>query len=247
MENSLQLFKFEDKQVRTVEMDNEVYFVGKDVCDILGFSNSSDAIKYHCRGVEKFYPISDSLGRMQNTRVITEGDLNRLIMNSEKPEAKKFEEEVMEVILPTIRKTGKYEIPKPKQIQISLNADYVKDRIEISKLFGFEGNQAMLSANRVFKKELGRDLLDEFGVELISPVKDKLFTPTDLGKEINISAIKMNEMLQAAGFQTNNKGQWMPTEKGKPYCEVLDTGKKRSNGTPIKQLKWYSKVMEVII
>jgi len=136
---------------------------------------------------------------------------------------------------------------KPKYIEVNLNASYVKDRIEIAKIFGFEGNQAILSANKMFKKELGRDLLDEFGVELISPVKDKLFTPTELGKESNISAIKMNEMLQAAGFQANSKGQWMPTEKGKPYCEVLDTGKKRSNGTPIKQLKWYSKVMDVLI
>lgn len=88
MENQLTIFNFENSPVRTINIDNDVWFVGKDVCKILAYANESDALKYHCRGVEKFYPIPDSLGRNQNTRVISEADLNRLILHSEMPKAR---------------------------------------------------------------------------------------------------------------------------------------------------------------
>ncbi|MCX5617009.1 Bro-N domain-containing protein [Bombella sp. TMW 2.2559] len=101
-------FSFSGHDVRVVQKDGEPLFVGKDICDALGFSNSSKAMDDHCRGVTKRYPISDSLGRTQKVRVLTEGDVMRLIVRSKLPAAQEFEALVFDTILPTIRRTGSY-------------------------------------------------------------------------------------------------------------------------------------------
>ncbi|MFY3460031.1 Bro-N domain-containing protein [Achromobacter xylosoxidans] len=97
--------------VRAVEIGGEVYLVGRDVALALGYADTINAIKQHCRGVAKHHPIPDSLGRMQETRILSEGDMYRLIVNSHLPTAEKFEAWVFDEVLPTIRKTGRYSAP----------------------------------------------------------------------------------------------------------------------------------------
>lgn len=97
--------------VRAVEIDGEVYLVGRDVALALGYADTVNAIKQHCRGVAKHHPIPDNLGRMQETRILSEGDMYRLIVNSHLPTAEKFEAWVFDEVLPTIRKTGRYSAP----------------------------------------------------------------------------------------------------------------------------------------
>ncbi|HHW4669561.1 MAG TPA: BRO-N domain-containing protein, partial [Xylella fastidiosa subsp. multiplex] len=100
-------FQFESHAVRTVVDDHgEVWFVGKDVADVLGYTNHNKALGDHCRGVTKCYPIPDSLGRSRETRIISEPDMLRLIVSSKLPAAERFERWVFEEVLPTIRKTG---------------------------------------------------------------------------------------------------------------------------------------------
>lgn len=99
-------FSFQTSTIRTVTLDGEHWFVGKDVCNALGYANPSDAIKQHCRGVAKRYPIVDALGRTQEVRIIREPDLYRLIVGSTLPAAQEFEAWVFEEVLPTLRKTG---------------------------------------------------------------------------------------------------------------------------------------------
>ena len=94
--------------LRVVNNDeNNPKFVARDVCAALGIINPSDAIKNlddDEKGVEKVY----TLGGVQNTLVITESGLYALIMRSNKPAAREFRKWVTSVILPTIRKTGKF-------------------------------------------------------------------------------------------------------------------------------------------
>lgn len=97
--------------VRAVEVDGEVFLVGKDVALALGYADTVNAIKQHCRGVAKHHPIPDSLGRTQEARILSEGDVYRLIINSKLPSAEPFERWVFDEVLPTIRKTGRYSAP----------------------------------------------------------------------------------------------------------------------------------------
>jgi len=105
-------FQFDDHAVRTVVDDNgEIWFVGKDVATVLGYSDTVNALKQHCRGVVKRHPILDTLGRQQEVRIISEPDLFRLVVNSKLPAAERFERWVFEDVLPAIRKTGSYSAP----------------------------------------------------------------------------------------------------------------------------------------
>ncbi|MFA1682518.1 BRO-N domain-containing protein [Achromobacter dolens] len=96
--------------VRTVEIDGEVYLVGKDVALALGYADTVNAIKQHCKGVAKHHPLQTA-GGMQEVRILAEGDVYRLIVNSRLPSAEKFEAWVFDEVLPTIRKTGRYSAP----------------------------------------------------------------------------------------------------------------------------------------
>lgn len=108
MENKMQLFSFEGAQIRSVVIDGEPWFVGKDVCRVLGYADPVNAMKQHCRGVVKRHPIIDRLGRRQEVRILSEPDVMRLICGSKLPAAERFERWVFEEVLPAIRRTGRY-------------------------------------------------------------------------------------------------------------------------------------------
>lgn len=72
-------FSFESHPIRAFNIDGNPWFVGKDICDALGYADTVDAIKQHCRGVAKYHPIVDRLGRTQKVRIINEPDTYRLI------------------------------------------------------------------------------------------------------------------------------------------------------------------------
>lgn len=97
--------------IRTVMIDNQPWFVGRDVAEALGYKNPSDAIYKHCKHTRK----EILQAHMQNedvvktqTSLISEGDLYRLIIRSKLPSAQKFEEWVMDEVLPSIRKNNSY-------------------------------------------------------------------------------------------------------------------------------------------
>jgi len=101
-------FAFDSHAVCTLMIDDQPWFVGKDVALALGYTNPNKAISDHCDGVTKRYPIADSLGRTQEARIISEPDVFRLVMSSHLPEAKRFERWVFEEVLPALRRDGHY-------------------------------------------------------------------------------------------------------------------------------------------
>lgn len=106
--NELKNFSFEGRQIRALTIEGEPYFVGKDVAEVLGYSNSRKAIADHVdsedKGVTKCY----TLGGTQQTTIINESGLYSLILSSKLPDAKKFKHWVTSEVLPTIRKHGAY-------------------------------------------------------------------------------------------------------------------------------------------
>lgn len=109
--NELQVFNnVEFGSVRTVMMNGEVMFVGKDVATILGYSNTRDAISKHVDDEDKGVAKCDTLGGSQDLMFINESGLYSLILSSKMPAAKKFKRWVTSEVLPSIRKTGSYKI-----------------------------------------------------------------------------------------------------------------------------------------
>lgn len=110
--NELQVFKNEEfGEVRSLTLNDEPWFVGKDVADILGYTNSRKAISDHVDDEDKGVTKCDTLGGKQDLTIINESGLYSLILSSKLPTAKKFKRWVTSEVLPAIRKTGGYQIP----------------------------------------------------------------------------------------------------------------------------------------
>ena len=123
MDNKLQLFSFEGNQVRALEINDEPYFVGKDVAKILGYKNPQKALRDHVdqedRTVNEMFTVNGTAPIL-----INESGLYSLIISSKLPRAKKFKHWVTSEVLPTIRKHGAYMTPK-KIEEVLLNPDTI--------------------------------------------------------------------------------------------------------------------------
>ena len=105
--NELQIFNSEEfGDIRTIEIDGKPYFVGTDVAKALGYSETAKAIRTHCKGVSEMDIPTN--GGVQTMKMITEGDIYRLVIKSQLPQAEKFESWVFDNVLPSIRKNGGY-------------------------------------------------------------------------------------------------------------------------------------------
>ena len=103
-----EIFDFHGQDVRTVIINNEPYFVGKDVAEILGYTNSRQALKNHVDEDDKGVSKCDTPGGKQDLVIINESGLYSLILSSKLPQAKEFKHWVTSEVLPTIRKHGMF-------------------------------------------------------------------------------------------------------------------------------------------
>lgn len=105
----LQIFENpEFGEIRTIEIDGEVWFVGKDVAEILGYSDTAKAIRTHVDEEDKGVDVLDTPGGNQNLIIINESGLYSLVLSSKMPKAKEFKRWVTSKVLPSIRKHGMY-------------------------------------------------------------------------------------------------------------------------------------------
>lgn len=137
--NELQTFNFEDLPVRTLSIDDEPYFVGKDVADILGYSRGAKAIQDHIDKEDiRVVPIQDRTGRYQKASLINESGLYTLVIDaarqsnnrSIKEKAKAFKRWITNEVLPSIRKTGSYQVPSDPMDALQLMFDAQKQTKE---------------------------------------------------------------------------------------------------------------------
>ena len=158
--NELQIFNnAEFGQIRTVAIDNEPWFVGKDVAAALGYSNTRDALSVHVDNEDKnTVAIYDGNKGNPNQTIINESGLYALIFGSKLPNAKKFKRWVTSEVLPTIRKTGSYGTPKvPPVKNLRDVVDYIKIIKETASNNGCSDDEI---------SEIVEKVSDQFGVQL---------------------------------------------------------------------------------
>ena len=111
--NELKIFNFESNDVRTQMINDEPWFVGKDVAEVLGYAKPLNAIAMHVDEDDSLKQgLVDSLGREQQTIFINESGMYALVFGSKLETAIRFKKWVTKEVLPSIRKTGAYQIPK---------------------------------------------------------------------------------------------------------------------------------------
>ncbi|HDD6211517.1 TPA: ORF6C domain-containing protein [Staphylococcus aureus] len=117
----LQTFNFEELPVRTLEVDGEPYFIGKDVADILGYTNSRKTLSDHVDEGDKLTSRIVTSGQNRNVTIINESGLYSLIFSSKLENAKRFKRWVTSEVLPSLRRTGTYQtkpLTTSEQIQL---------------------------------------------------------------------------------------------------------------------------------
>ncbi|MRT33448.1 hypothetical protein FGX01_07005, partial [Xylella fastidiosa subsp. multiplex] len=207
--NAITPFQFESQAVRTVVDDHgEVWFVGKDVADVLGYTNHNKALGDHCRGVTKCYPLQTS-GGVQEIRIISEPDMLRLIVSSKLPAAERFERWVFEEVLPTLRKTGTYStpgalptLPGPTQDRIAallLIGQYISTVPGVKPGIAAAATLACIKSNTNLTTEEIRRALPALRDPLC------MLNATQLGKQLHCSAKAANQLLASSGLQFRNE------------------------------------------
>lgn len=200
--------------VRTTEINGIIYFAGTDVAKALGYSKPQDAISRHCRHSVKHgatvtvsNQYTQSGTKVVEMSFIPESDLYRLIMRSQLESAEKFEEWVTADVLPSIRKTGKYEVaPKQDSYQID-------DPIERAKRWIEEQREKQLLEQKVQEQKPKADYFD-------SLVDSRLLTTfRDTAKEFHMSPKALTDWLVTNKYVYRDKRNML-----KPYETYRKSG-----------------------
>lgn len=148
-------FNASNQQVRTVMIDNEPYFVVKDVCAILDISNHIDALS-RLDDDEKGRSVIPTQFGAKETNLVNESGLYHLIFQSRKPEAKAFRKWVTAEVLPTLRRTGRYEVkPQPKSVRYARRGEGIT--VEVLSLLWLIGESLHQGDQKDIALELGVD------------------------------------------------------------------------------------------
>lgn len=249
--NKLQIFESTDfGTVRTVLIDKEPYFVGRDVAEILGYTNPQKAIRDHVDNEDKTVNESFTVNGTKGL-LINESGLYALIIASKLPAAKKFKRWVTSEVLPAIRKTGTYSVPKleknPKYRTRMIGTavrDIRSTAAELQKIFGIKDGIALAKATSLIEKAYGVEM-DEVKALIPSAAHDTGFlNPTAIGAQLGgVSAREVNLMLQNIGLQHKADKEWRITAKGMQYGEEMPFER---NGHSGYQIRWNESVVAAL-
>ena len=230
--NEMQVFNYKSSQVRTVEINNEPWFVLKDVCAVLDLGSAHKVSERLDEDERNQIPLTDSLGRKQETTIINESGLYNVILRSDKPEAKPFRKWVTSEVLPSIRKTGGYALPKDYPAALRALADAEEARL---RLLAENQHQAQVIADFEPIRQYVDTILESKGTMATSQI----------AADYGLTAQKLNKILHDGGIQRNVNGQWLLYAKhmGKGYTKSKTIQIMRSDGRPdsIMQTQWTQK------
>lgn len=157
-ENQMQVFQNEEfGSIRTIEINGEPWFVGKDVATALGYADAFGALKKHVDDEDKLVCQIDSAGQKRDATAINESGLYSLVLSSKLPTAKKFKRWVTSEVLPSIRKTGGYMMPQDYPSALRALAD-----AEEAKLKLLSDNRVMQPKAQYFDALVERNTLTNF-------------------------------------------------------------------------------------
>jgi len=155
--NELKIFNFENNEVRTLTIDEEPWFIAKDICDVLEVGNPSQALNRLDDDEKNTIILNEGIGNPQKS-IVNEFGLYTLILSSRKPEAKEFKRWVTHEVIPTIRKTGSYQTPMSQEdIMIATleNQKEIKHRLNnVSN--DVEGLKKEIDLSRLQKSKLSK-------------------------------------------------------------------------------------------
>lgn len=224
MDKGLQVFDFENHEVRVVMQGEEPWFVAKDVCDVLELSNAREAIKTLDDDEKSSVRISDGTspaGGNPNMNIISESGLYTLIMRSHKPEAKRFRKWVTAEVLPSIRKHGAYLTPEALKKAMT-DPDFTIGLLEALKAEQLKNAALSAQAAIDHPKVLFADAVSESQTSILIGDLAKLLRQNN----VNIGQNRLFRWLRENGYLIKRQGASynMPTQAAmeKELFEVVE-------------------------
>lgn len=233
--SSLQIFEFDRKEMRTELINDEAWFVGKDVAEVLGYKDTSDALRKHVDEEDKLSrQIADS-GQNRAMYLINESGLYSLILKSKMPNAKKFKRWVTSEVLPSIRRHGAY-MTYEKIEQALTDPDMI---IQLATNLKREREEKMLLEQQIAEYEPRLSYLDT-----ILSSTDTV-SITQIAADYGMSAVAMNRLLNNLGVQHKISGQWILYQKhmknGYTKSHTSEIRKSSGGTMVVMNTKWTQK------
>lgn len=225
--NDIQIFKNEEfGEVRTLVVNNEPYFIGKDVASVLGYKDTVNALKSHVDEEDKMgWPITTPSRGVQNATVINESGVYSLVFSSKLPDAKKFKHWVTSEVLPAIRKTGGYMVSKQddtpelvmaRALQIA-NDTIARHEEELAdaknKIARQHDRIGTLEGHLRYNIEEVKKLTPDAEYTRKTLSSTTSWNTNIIAKELGLSAVTLNKRLQGLGIQYKEHGVWVLAHK----------------------------------
>ena len=243
--NQIQVFEnTEFGNIRTMEIDGEPYFVGKDVAEALGYVKARNAIAKHVDDEDKKdAPIQGDLGGTQSMTIINESGLYSLILSSKLEGAKRFKRWVTSEVLPAIRKTGAYATDS-KAAEIKMRELRVKEMNAQARLLNAETRRLKIlqaerglsqvaidtAAVKAAEEVTGQDLGEYL------PKSEKTYSASEVGNALGISANKVGKIANAYGLKTEEYGVFVMDKSRYSSKEVTSFRYNEKGKQKIKEL-----------
>lgn len=181
--NELKVFDFEQQNVRTVIVENEPYFVGKDVAEVLGYSRPDNAVRSHIEKEDKLTHQISASGQNRKMTLINESGLYSLILKSKLPDAKRFKRWVTSEVLPQIRKQGMF-----------MSAGVANEIMENPQVLQMIAEQVAYINKRSEEQNNKLDLID-------NKLEGEYVTPQDIHAIQYAIKYKAEQILDSQGMQ----------------------------------------------
>lgn len=212
--NEIQTFDFDGSGIRTLTIDEEPYFVGKDVAQVLGYRDTADALKKHVDEEDKLTRQFADSGQRREMKIINESGLYSLILGSKLPEAKRFKRWVTSEVLPSLRRNGMYAMD-----ELLDNPDLAINALQKLKEEREARRQLELQNEQMKPKALFAEAVETSSTSILIGDMAKLLRQNgvEVGQRRLFDWLRTNGWLMKSGESRN-----MPTQKAmeKGYFEI---------------------------
>lgn len=211
MENQLQVFNnAEFGQVRTIVKNEEVWFVGKDVAEALGYSNTRDALTKHIDNEDRA-DVAIHDGRQNRSMIIiNESGLYSLVFSSKLPSAKKFKYWVTREVLPSIRKTGSYSMkqqPVDDTKKLRSEAMLLNARTRQAKMWKELSQMTTIKEYKEIAFAKAGNVLAGKEIFSLPEATEKTYSADEIGAILGVSANKIGRLANAHNLKTEQYGK----------------------------------------
>ena len=206
MKNNIVAFKYNEQQVRTIEKNGEPWFVGKDVAEILGYSDTAQAVRKHIDNEDKGVVEMTTPGGKQPVTIINESGLYSLILSSKLPTAKEFKHWVTSEVLPSIRKTGEYKITPAQQNRLDIMER--NSRAREASLWLRISAQVKSDTYRQVCASYASTVLAGREVIPLPQTTQHHYSATEIGEMFGVSKQAVGNLANKYGMKTDEYGSW---------------------------------------